>query len=168
MDLRSVFFNIGLELQAKFRLSAQVNHNGGKGAVREDAFAGFLREYLPKRYSVGSGEVVSSENRVSRQCDIVIYDAEQCPRLLASDSHSIFPIESVYGVVEVKSTLTSEELRKAYDVVRSVKSLASTRSFTLSPVAGFAIGSAPALNLAKGLVGAAKNPEIPSKDDWKI
>ena len=58
-----------------------------------------------------AGEVViTPENRVSGQLDIVIYDSFECPKLFTDESHSIFPLESVYGAISVKSNLESGDL----------------------------------------------------------
>ncbi len=71
MDLKNVFKRMSERLMAEFRLSAEINHAVGKGTFREDAFKTFLKEYLPDRYAVGSGEVISSQNRISGQLDVV-------------------------------------------------------------------------------------------------
>ena len=132
VNARDIFKAISKGLQADFEKSAAVTHSGGKGAIREGSLRNFLASYLPRRYAIGSGQIIQSGNRISRQCDIVIYDADHCPRLLADEQHSYFPIESVFGVVEVKSTLNSEELKAAFENIRSVKSLVQAGSFTLA------------------------------------
>ena len=82
MDLRNIFRRMSERLLAEFRLSAEINHAVGKGTFREDAFKSFLIQYLPNRYAVGSGEVISSQNAISGQLDVIIYDPFQCPRLI--------------------------------------------------------------------------------------
>jgi hypothetical protein len=74
MDIRNIFKEISEQLLSEFRKTAEVNHPGGKGDLREDSFRKFLSDYLPKRYAVGRGEVITPENRVSGELDIVIYD----------------------------------------------------------------------------------------------
>lgn len=142
MDVRVVFKEISEQLLSEFRKTSQVSHNGGKGTLREDAFASFLRDYLPSRYAVGRGEVVSARNRISGQLDVVVYDPSHCPTLLKSSSHAVFPVESVFGVVSIKSTLASPELADAYENIASVKRLVDQRSFQLSPTAGMSVGMA--------------------------
>lgn len=123
MNIRRVFNEISNQLLAEFRKSAEVKHSGGKGIIREDALKAFLRAYLPKRYAVGQGEVISSNNDISGQLDIIIYDPYHCPALIISSSHAVYPIESVYGVISVKSSLSSAELEDAYRNIASVKRL---------------------------------------------
>jgi hypothetical protein len=140
MNLRNVFKAISSELFAKFKKSAEIQHNVGKGDNREDALMDFLKENLPKRYALGSGEVISSDNSISKQCDIVIYDADHCPILVTSKTHSVYPIESVYGVIEIKSVLTSSELEKSYANIQSVKNLVKDEYFAHSTSPGSTIG----------------------------
>jgi hypothetical protein len=64
-------------------------------------------------------------NRRSKQSDVVLYDKHRCPRLLVSDEHSVYPCESVYGTIEVKSDLTSDQLRDGFEKVASVKKMIS-------------------------------------------
>jgi hypothetical protein len=142
MDVRVVFKEISEQLLSEFRKTSQVSHNGGKGTLREDAFASFLRDYLPSRYAVGRGEVVSARNRISGQLDVVVYDPSHCPTLLKSSSHAVFPVESVFGVVSIKSTLASPELADAYENIASVKRLVDQRCFQRSPTAGMSVGMA--------------------------
>jgi hypothetical protein len=72
MDVRQIFIAASEELLAKYRTTSSIAHPGGKGIVREDHFEAFLRERLPQRYSVGKGEVVTPENQVSGQLDLVV------------------------------------------------------------------------------------------------
>jgi len=129
-DLRTVFASISAQLVADFERTAQIAHLGGRGTAREDGIRNFLDKYLPRRYTLGHGEVLHSTNRRSRQCDLIIYDADRCPLLLV-DSHSVYPLESVFGTIEVKSVLTSEELDRAFENVASVKRLASEGTISI-------------------------------------
>ena len=67
----------------------------------------------------------------SRQVDIIIHDKFLTPYLVDMKDTKIVPIESVYGVVEVKSTLTKEELRKC------VKNIESVRKLEKKTISGF-------------------------------
>lgn len=84
----------------------------------------FFEERLPKRFAIGSGEIVIPERVTSSQEDVIIYDALASIPLIFSDSVQVFPIESVYGVVEVKSTLSKVELLDSLKKIKSVKELA--------------------------------------------
>lgn len=143
MDIRKIFEAISFELSAKFQKTMQIKHNGGKGNNREDAFADFLKEHLPNKYGIGRGEVISPENEISGELDIVIFDKDHCPLLLKSDSHSIYPRESVFGAISMKSHLDSDELKDAYKNISSLKKIISTQSFTKSTGGGMATGFSP-------------------------
>ena len=140
MDIRKVFKEISVTLGAAFRKSAQVSHHGGKGALREDAIRKFLAEHLPGKYTIGQGEIISSENRVSGQLDVVIYDANICPALIVSADHSVFPVECVYGAISLKSHLDSAELADAYQNIASAKRIMPRGSFTHQSGPGHFVG----------------------------
>lgn len=139
MDLRALFAETGIQLLSEFRKAAQAGHMGGRGTLREDAFGRFLDDHLPGRYSVGRGEIVSALNEKSGQIDVIIHDPSRCPVLLRSPSHGLFPIESVFGVVSIKSDLDSTQLAEAYANIRSAKQLVNPKSFTVA-ANGFARG----------------------------
>ncbi|ECS9208222.1 hypothetical protein D1140_21350 [Salmonella enterica subsp. enterica serovar Amager] len=137
VDIRKIFESISLELTAKFQRTVQVQHSGGKGANREDAFSEFLRDYLPNKYGVGRGEVISPDNDISGELDIVIFDKNHCPLFLKSDSHSLYPRESVFGAVSMKSHLDSEELKDAYKNIASLKKIMAGKKFNKPSNSGF-------------------------------
>ncbi len=113
-----------------------------KVIFERNSFRGFLIEYLPKRYSVGKGEVISPENRHSPELDVIIYDQLRCPILLRSPSHGVYPIESVYGAISMKSHLDHNELDDAYQNIAAFKALQIKGSF------GHQIGPGSTVGLA--------------------
>ncbi|WP_437954405.1 DUF6602 domain-containing protein [Sorangium sp. So ce119] len=129
MNIRDRFVQVSTKLQADFKMATATSHAGLKGSAREEAIRAFLTQHLPRRYAVGTGQVMSPTGRMSRQCDVVIYDPVLGPNLPLGDSAAIFPIEVVYGTVEIKSDLTSEELKLAYENIASVKALAQAGTF---------------------------------------
>ncbi|MFV8845025.1 DUF6602 domain-containing protein [Serratia fonticola] len=143
MDIRKIFEALSLELSAKFQKTVQIRHNGGKGDNREDAFVDFLKEYLPNKYGIGRGEVISPENEISGELDVVIFDKDHCPLFLKSDSHSLYPRESVFGAISMKSHLDSDELKDAYKNIASLKKMMSTQGFTKLSGTGMATGFNP-------------------------
>lgn len=71
----------------------------------------FLREYLPRRYGVGHGEIIDSKDGRSAQTDIVIVTDEH-PFTFTADQPGLFFVEGVFALGEVKSVLTSQELER--------------------------------------------------------
>ncbi len=101
----------------------QVSH----GNVAEAELRRWLEEFLPKRYAVTSGYIIShafQEDAKLRHFDVIIYDCLGAPVLWVepnADSSEqgkvrAIPVEYVLAVLEVKSTFnsksTSDALRK--------------------------------------------------------
>jgi hypothetical protein len=72
-----------------------------------------LKNFLPQRYGVSQGFVVSPNGDISKQCDIIVYAPEYTPVIRNPEQQRFFPIESVVAVGEVKSSVDSRTLRKA-------------------------------------------------------
>jgi hypothetical protein len=101
-----------------------IPHPGELGAGREEVLRQFLRKYLPRRFGVSTGFVFDSIGNVSRQIDVIIYDALLTPRFEAVGGKEFYPCESVVCVGEVKSVLTSnKDVINALENLRSVKVL---------------------------------------------
>jgi hypothetical protein len=92
-----------------------------KGRERESIRVGeFLSAYLPKRFGFANGEIVSVNDEVSSECDVIIYDEMTCP-ILKKGTSSIVPIEAANAVVEVKSHLDTGELLKSAENIAAIK-----------------------------------------------
>lgn len=117
--LKSVAEQMRIALQQKL-----IPHPGELGTGREEVIRDFLRRHLPKRFSVSTGFVFDAHGKVSRQIDVIIYDAYSCPAFEAVGGKMFFPCESVVAVGEAKSQLTStKKVEEAFDNLRSVKEL---------------------------------------------
>jgi len=98
----------------------QTSHgNTAEAAVRE-----WLSGFLPKRYGVTSGYIISPgiDSRIKApHYDVIIYDHMESPVLWIEDSADAsvqgrslaIPAEYVYAVLEVKSRLTSTSMAEA-------------------------------------------------------
>ncbi|MES5956110.1 hypothetical protein QCI42_22530 [Bacillus fungorum] len=115
--------SVAKKLLADFEASKVFKHNGLKGNVREHALSTFLEKHFPEKLKIGSGIVVNSDGIQSRQQDIIIYDAFNAPLLLNEEETKIIPVESVYGTIEVKSTLSKRELATCINNIKSIKAL---------------------------------------------
>jgi hypothetical protein len=121
---QSIFEKASAKLRQEFDELYSVPHAALKGAEAEEIVRKFLNDHLPKRFSAGSGFIIDPSDRISRQTDVVIYDAIHCPVYRASDDAAIFPSTNVAAVVEVKSVLTKDELISAFNNIQETKSLA--------------------------------------------
>ncbi|MGA3057809.1 MAG: DUF6602 domain-containing protein [Candidatus Limnocylindrales bacterium] len=101
---------------------ASFEHSGNKGSAVEESVRVVLRKYLPRVAAVGHGEVVDSQGNRSRQTDIVVV-SEDHPRIYEENQPSLFFVEGVTAAGEVKSVLTSEELRRSVEAASIFKRL---------------------------------------------
>ena len=126
---------------AAFDLSGHVRHSPTKGTVRENDLRKFLSEgRLPSKYGLGSGEVVGRvRDETSRQCDIIIYDKLNGVALLADENTQIFPIDCVYGIIEVKSSLSKPEFLDALEKIKLFKMMSPTGSTAQGLARGWTI-----------------------------
>lgn len=103
-------------------IRATFTHAGDKGVSVEDAFRDFLRQYLPRRLTVGHGEVVDLHGGRSKQTDVVIVTDDH-PFTFTPDLPGLFFVEGVCGAGEVKTNLTAAALDKALESSRQFKRL---------------------------------------------
>lgn len=116
------------ELLGEYRKSMDVRHPRDVGTVREDILRNFLNDggFIPPRYGVSraSTRVASTTGHVSKELDIVIYDAAESISLMRRQgSYQVLPIESTYGSIQVKSKLNRKELKDAFENIASFKGL---------------------------------------------
>lgn len=116
---------------AKLRIEAayfsdHIDHNAEKGRLNESHFVAMLRRYLPQRFGIGTGFIASTNPKQHRspQCDIIIYDAVNNIPLYTSPAFSVFPIEMVYGVIEIKTNLDAAELADSLKKCATIRCMA--------------------------------------------
>jgi len=111
-------------LTVKQQQSGIINHNLEKGLGNEESLRQLLSSFLPRRIAVAKGKIVNSAGVMSKHIDVIVYDALNCPTLFTDENRNqILPIEGVFGVIEVKTTLTSSTLSDAFDNLLSVYNL---------------------------------------------
>ena len=124
MDLKKVFRKISDKLLNDFEISTEIKHNGSKGDMRENSLKKFLQEgRFPSKYDIRSGEIVTPQNNTTRQCDLIIYDRLEGVPLIYDESTQVYPIDTIYAVVEVKSKLSKDKLIEALENIKSIKSI---------------------------------------------
>jgi hypothetical protein len=134
-----LFRAAGARLRVEFQSARESSfHAGQTGGEVEEILRKFLNEHLPQRFRATAAFLIDSENAVSKQCDVAIYDALGSPVLRSSPIQQILPIDHVAAVVEVKSSLNKAELTDAYDKIASVKRLKKTQ---ITSTDQFATGS---------------------------
>ena len=98
------------------------SHTGARGTEREEAIRSFLRARLPDSLSVCSGQATDRNGSMTRQLDVMIYDANLNPPLVRGNN-TLLPAEALLGVVEVKSVLDKKSLEEALKNAASVHAL---------------------------------------------
>lgn len=87
-----------------------ISHAGEKGRTLEKEVSSILRSFLPSEYGLSTGFIVyHSEDgpKLSPQLDIIIHDQIRCSPIVRLATCDVFPLEAVYGYIEVKATLQS-------------------------------------------------------------
>lgn len=107
---------------ADLKASAGISHTGIKGGEREQSLTRFMRDRLPERFGVATGEVVDLNGRTGPQLDILVYD-RYADFAFSSGSQSIIASEALLASVEIKSKLTSLEVRKSAAAARKLRRL---------------------------------------------
>ncbi len=123
-----IFEQLNNLLLKKSKSSNILDHNLEKGLSNEQILRDLFAGFLPSRYGIAKGKIINANGTMSRQCDIIIYDKIRCPNLFIDDNNNqILPVEGVYFVIEVKTTLTKSLLSDAFNNLHSVYLLMSKR-----------------------------------------
>ncbi|KKS05039.1 hypothetical protein A2W45_01670 [Candidatus Curtissbacteria bacterium RIFCSPHIGHO2_12_41_11] len=119
------FESFASEIESKFqRIKSLVSHRVASGDYHEEIIRTVLRNFLSKRYSVKKGFIYKSQSEVSKQLDILIID-ENSPAayLFQEGDFAIVIPESVIAVMEIKTTLNSNDFDIAIENIASAKKL---------------------------------------------
>ena len=124
---QQIFAQAAKKLRHDFDELSTVPHSGLKGHEAEGIVRKFLKGHLPKRFDVASGFVIDPGDNISRQTDLIIYDALNCPVYRASENAAIIPSDNVASVIEVKSRLDKDEMQDAFEKIQAIKGLSKTK-----------------------------------------
>jgi len=125
---QSIFEQAAKKLRQEFEDLSSVPHAALEDHEAEKLVRQFLNGHLPKCFTAGAGFIIDRREQVSKQTDVVIYDAMNCPVYRASDDAAIIPNDNVAAVVEVKSRLDKERLEQAAENIASAKRLHKTNA----------------------------------------
>jgi hypothetical protein len=98
-------------------------HTGIRGDERAAALASFLREHLPSTIGVAKGEAIDFRDRRTGQLDILIYDSDMASPISSQSENVLIPAESLLAVIEVKTTLTQNDLNACYAGAKKVREI---------------------------------------------
>lgn len=96
-----------LELQRGI-LTGVIPHKAERGRNDELRLIAFLEQILPRRFGIGTGFIVGPYpiDEPSNQTDVVVCDEFYNSPIHRELAAQVYPIETVYGTVEVKGTLS--------------------------------------------------------------
>ncbi|NKF28103.1 hypothetical protein HER21_16725 [Pseudomonas sp. BGM005] len=107
-------------------------HNPSTGALAEAVLREFLQEHLPGQVRAEQGFILSPDGGLSKQCDILIYDAHRYAPFYRAGATVVVPVEAVIAVIEVKTSINKrafEELIKYFEAFDSVRGTYRTYLF---------------------------------------
>ena len=140
MDLAEASKQAEQSLLAHLRsVQAAVNDATGKGSEAESVVEKRLvLPNLPPGFCATKGAVVEATNprKQSGAIDRVIHQPAAAPPLVPLESHSIFPIEAVAGLVEITMHLDAAKLRNDIEIMAPIKKMRLRNQ--LMPVLGTA------------------------------
>ena len=96
------------------------------GRFREEITKKWLKMYLPNQFDIGTGFIVAPDGYTSTECDLIIYDKYRTPKIESIADQFFFPIETVAGIIEVKSDIQSiGDLKEALAKLAKIKEVRS-------------------------------------------
>lgn len=101
----------------------KLRHTGEYGTYREAIVRELLTFLIPRSLRLSTGFVITTMNDVSTQCDIVAFDPTMTPLYVDGERQRFFPVESIFCVGEVKSTVSKTHLRQALNKLARTKAL---------------------------------------------
>jgi hypothetical protein len=108
-----------------------VGHRAEKGRIVEAVVKTALRAILPGRFSIGTGFAITASGKSSSQLDLVIYDAMFNAPIILEGGTGLFPIECIYGFVEVKSLLDGPAIETATKAIGVVRGFAAEKRYSV-------------------------------------
>lgn len=120
--LKNIFDN--LEKSLYNDMSIRIQHNLEDGKYREYLVTKILKKIIPSKYSITNGFIIDSENNISKEIDVIIYDRNYVPPFF-DETYTVVPIEAVIAVIQVKTTLTSATLKDSIKNLNSIDCLIS-------------------------------------------
>ncbi len=98
-------------------------HPGEYGIYREKICKDFLKHFSPSRYDFGTGFIIDTQNDVSSQCDIILYDPQTTPLIQDAELQTFYPVESVVAIGEIKSKLSKADFSKTLMRLSKIKEM---------------------------------------------
>lgn len=98
-----------------------IDHSGLAGRIREILLTKLLEPVLPPEVKCGTGKLTDMKGALSKEIDVVLYSRQILPPTLYDEKNGIFPVESSLYTIEVKTTVSSKNLKEAIENAKSTK-----------------------------------------------
>ena len=99
------------------------HHRLTAGQLREGTVGKFLVGHLPERFGVKTGFAMSADGVFSNGADLLIVDKLNNAPVYPGSAKELWPVESIYALVEVKTGLSPSDLCDAVEKGRRFKTL---------------------------------------------
>lgn len=109
-------------LNAQYEMTNVLRHSATAGSARERLIQDFLTAHLPEMTSVVSGMIIDSNDRRSKQQDIVLM-LKSMPRLPFASGHDLIFQEGTVATFEIKTEITPSDLKLIGLNIESVNTL---------------------------------------------
>ena len=122
-NIEAYLLDLGEELVRAYESASMGTTPDAVGSARESSVRARLEQVMPPGVGVGTGFVIDSYGRTSRQIDVVLYEKDLCPVYRLNDQVDYFPCEGVFAVGEIKSQVSSKEIDDIFEKIESVRAL---------------------------------------------
>ncbi|RKF50129.1 DUF6602 domain-containing protein [Paraburkholderia fungorum] len=129
------------DLLKAFDRTKNPKHPRDVGTAREQVLRRYLVDtgLIPNRYAVTSTShrVASTSGHISRELDLLFYDSSEAITLMQVEkAYSVLPVECTYGVIQVKSRVSRNDIREGLLNIASYKKLSRTKSQGFNIISG--------------------------------
>lgn len=114
---------VSRRLRARVDWSGHYAHPSGVGDERELALVEALQGLFPSRFGMTRGKIVDANGTLSKELDLIVFENSEVFTAMTVAGRRVIPVESVYGVVEVKSKLDKANYKKALAELASIDCL---------------------------------------------
>ena len=118
--MRKYYIELSQQMRIEMnKMSDQIGHAGEKGRHNELVLTKFLQDYLPKKYALSTGFVVSADGERSRQTDIIIHDRIHSPAFIQGDACRLVPIETITEISS-RVIVNKASMKIKHEVIKSI------------------------------------------------
>jgi len=107
----------------EFTDAAGVGHPFLKGRIREIALDNLFKPLLPAGFEIGTGKVIDHKGYQSSEIDLIIYNRSVLPTIMYSKREGLFPAETCFYAIEVKSEANPAQIRDAIAKAKDLRKI---------------------------------------------